>query len=125
MPAIGAEQPGDHIEDALLAGARRAEQRGEPRSGGEVRGDDPVAEAAGDVDINRHAAASRHACGGRAIRRGSARRARAQPRAARGASPPPRPPAPAAPSTAETRVATKGVSTCQSRRPTQTEKKNT
>src|SRR3546814_3128268 len=62
MPAIGAEQPGDHIEDARLAGARRAEQRGEPRSGGEVRGDDPVAEAAGDVDINRHAAASRHAC---------------------------------------------------------------
>src|SRR3546814_18125465 len=47
MPAIGAEQPGDHIEDARLAGARRAEQRGEPRSGGEVRGEDPVAAAAG------------------------------------------------------------------------------
>src|SRR3546814_10871944 len=79
MPAIGPQQPRDHVEDARLAGARRAEQRGQPRTGGKARGEDPVAEAARHDDINRHGAALRNACGGRAIRKESARRARAQP----------------------------------------------
>src|SRR3546814_3715308 len=63
MAAVGAQQPGDHGEDARLARPRRPEQRGEAGSGREPRRDDAVAPPLFDVDLNRHAAPVRHGCG--------------------------------------------------------------
>ena len=53
-PLVGPDQPGDHVDQRRLAGARRSEQRRQPPGALEAGVDGEIAEPMADVDEDGH-----------------------------------------------------------------------
>ena len=92
---IGLHDPRDHVEDRRLAGPGGTDERRHRAFRRECRGNPPLAQAAGDVDLKEQGDAS-PAGGGPGFRTRAARRRRAARKARRAARPAPPIPAPAA-----------------------------